>query len=233
MEGAMKHWGKTRWLSFAIHVTFVTVPFCAATVSAFVLWRDLFGSGWYAVPMVAVIDVLSLTGLILYITRVPSPFVPLRHALPFVSVVPLARELFILLERNGVFVAGSVTVIVIALFTWIAWQCFGTIERLFVSPVVAAREKTREQLEALSISLAQLSETSDVVRDFVTVWQGQRMTRVSAHASTPTVTSTVSTPPVLVDESKTAKVKALATERNVSESTAWRNVRAGEWKVEE
>jgi hypothetical protein len=221
MEGAMKHWGKTRWLSFAIHVTFVTVPFCAATVSAFVLWRDLFGSGWYAVPMVAVIDVLSLTGLILYITRVPSPF------------VPLARELFILLERNGVFVAGSVTVIVIALFTWIAWQCFGTIERLFVSPVVAAREKTREQLEALSISLAQLSETSDVVRDFVTVWQGQRMTRVSAHASTPTVTSTVSTPPVLVDESKTAKVKALATERNVSESTAWRKVRAGEWKVEE
>jgi hypothetical protein len=234
MGGVMKHWSKTRKLSFAVHALFVTVPFLASTVSAFVLWRDLFGSGWYAVPMVAVIDVLSLTGLILYIARVPSPFVPLRHALPFVSVVPLGRELYLLLEQNGWLVATCVTAIVIALFTWIAWQCFTTIERLFVPPVVAAREKTREQLEALSISLAQLGETSDVVREFMTVWQGQRLTRVSPHTVTSTITSTVSAPvPVLPDENKTAKVKALAVEHNVSESTAWRKIRAGEWKVEE
>jgi hypothetical protein len=226
----MTHWSNTRKLSFWVHVTFVTVPFLASTVSAFVLWQALFKSGWLAVPMVAVIDILALTGLILYIMRVPSPFVPLRHFLPVVSVVPLGRELYLLLQHNGPIVAGGVSAVVITLFTWIAWKCFGTIERLFVSPVEAAREKTREQLEALSVSLAQLSETSEVVREFVSGWQGQR--RVTAHASTPTVATTSTPVPALSDsDSKTARVKALAVEHNVSESTAWRKVRAGEWEV--
>jgi hypothetical protein len=145
----------------------VTVPFLASTVSAFMLWRDLFGSPWLAVPMVAVVDILALTGLVLYIARVPSPFVPLRHFLPVVSVVPLGRELYLLLQHNGWSIAGGVSLVVIALFTWIAWKCFTTIEQLFISPVDAAREKTREQLAALSIELGRLQETSAVVDSFV------------------------------------------------------------------
>lgn len=61
----MKQWTRTRRLSFVVHVGFVTVPFLASSVSAFLLWQELFRSPWLAVPMVAVIDVLALAGLVL------------------------------------------------------------------------------------------------------------------------------------------------------------------------
>jgi predicted RNA-binding Zn-ribbon protein involved in translation (DUF1610 family) len=49
----------------------------------------------------------------------------------------------------------------------IAWQCFRTIERLFISPVEAAKEKAREQIGALSVTLAQLDEMNGIVDGFV------------------------------------------------------------------
>jgi ABC-type transport system involved in cytochrome bd biosynthesis fused ATPase/permease subunit len=175
------------------------------------------------VPMVAIIDVLALTGLVLYIAGIPSPFVPLRHVLPFVSVVPLGVELYGALSHNDGVTAVIVTVIVVAIMVTVAWQCFRTIERLFVSPVTAAREKAREQLTALTVGMAQLMEQNSVVAEFVTAWQGQA------------VTATITDTPVALSEgeSKTARVKALADQYGVSMSTAWRKVKAGEWNVEE
>lgn len=218
----MTQWTIARRWSFAIHVAFVSVPFLASSVSALLLWYALFGSWLLAVPAVLVVDVLALTGLVLFIARIPSPFVPLRHALPFVSIVPLGRELYLLLAHNGVVTAVTVTLLSVIVLTAIAWKCFGTIERLFIDPVEAAREKAREQLSSLSIELAQLTEKNAVVQDFVTAWQGQYVTA--------TITETR---PALSDDSKTARVKALAVERGVSESTAWRKVKQGEWSIEE
>jgi hypothetical protein len=229
----VKHWSKTRLLSFGVHTLFVSVPFFAASASALILWHDLFGSWWYAVPMVAVVDVLALTGMVLYIARIPSPFQPLRHALPFVSVVPLGRELYLLLQHNGAVLAGSITLLVIALFTWIAWQCFTTIEALFIPPADAARERARERLGSIAVELARLSESNDVVREFVAAYQTPRVrSGVAAQAqseSAPVVTASV--PPALSSESKTARIKALAKRKKVAVSTAWRKVRAGEWEI--
>ena len=232
----MNQWTRVRWASFFVHVGFVSVPFLASSVSALLFWQSLFGSWWLAVPAVLVVDVLALTGLVLYIARIPSPFVPLRHALPFVSIVPLGRELYLLLEHNGIVTAALVTVLAVTVLTAIAWKCFDTIESLFVSPVTAAREKAREQLSLLTVELAQLTEKNAVVQDFVTAWQGQTVTAtvkeefdlpafLNEHFSKPA--------PALSDRSKTARVLALATARGVSESTAWRKVKAGEWSIDE
>jgi hypothetical protein len=49
----------------------------------------------------------------------------------------------------------------------IAWQCFRTIERLFISPVEAAKEKAREQIGAIAITLSQLDEMNGIVDGFV------------------------------------------------------------------
>lgn len=233
----MKHWSRQRKLSFVVHAAFVTVPFLASAISALIFWHDLFGGWRYAVPMVAVIDVLALTGLILSIARIPSPFVPLRHLLPVVSVVPLGRELYALLAHNGPATAGAVTAVVIVLFVWIAWQCFRTIEALFVSPVEAAREKARAQLDALAITIAALTETREAVNEYMIAWQPPRQLPRAAPATITPEVATISAPaPALSDdsmqaESKTARVKALAKERGVSESTAWRKVRRGEWSA--
>lgn len=218
----MNQWTRTRRWSFGIHVAFVSVPFLASSVSALLFWYNLFGSWLLAAPAVLIVDVLALTGLVLAIAHIPSPFVPLRHTLPFVSIVPLGRELYLLLAHNGWVVAVTVTLLSLIVLTAIAWQCFHTIERLFIDPVEAAREKAREQLSGLTVELAQLTEKNAVVADFVTAWQGQ--------AVTATVTETRL---ALTDDSKTARVRALAQERGVSESTAWRKVKAGDWSVEE
>lgn len=234
----MKHWSTTRRLSFAVHVTFVSIPLVAASVSALLFWHDLFDSWYFAVPMVTVIDLLALTGLVLFIARIPSPFVPLRHALPFVSIVPLARELYLLLESNGNLIAIPVTAIIIGIFTWIAWQCYRTIEHLFVSPAVAARERERERLSQLAVELEQLAEHDSILHEFVSVLTAPR--QITSQAMT--VAEPDMTQPALADNSatitslaesnsKTARVEALAQQHNVSVSTAWRKVRSGEWKV--
>lgn len=217
----MNQWTRARWISFIIHVGFVSIPFLASSASALLFWRSLFDSWWLAVPMVVIIDVLALAGLVLFIAHVPSPFVPLRHVLPFISVVPLGIELYGLLAHNGLVTAVIVTLLATTVMVTVAWQCFRTIEQLFVSPIEAAREKAREQLASLTVEIAKLTEKNAVVADFVTAWQGQIVTA--------TITST---PPALAEGgTKTARVKALAMERNVSEATAWRKVRAGEWEV--
>lgn len=216
----MKDWTRQRRISFAVHLVFVAVPFLASSISALLLWQALFNSWWLAVPAVLVVDILALTGLVLTIARVPSPFQPLRHALPFVSIVPLGRELYLLLEHNGLAIAVTVAVLAVTVLTAIAWKCFDTIEQLFISPVEAARERAREQLENVTVQLASLTEANAVVEGFVTAWQAQAV-RVTITDDRPS----------LSDGSKTAKVKALAVERGVSESTAWRKVKEGEWVI--
>lgn len=217
----MKNWTTARRISFAVHVFFVSVPFLASSISALLLWHALFDSWYLAIPAVLVVDILALTGLVLFIMRVPSPFVPLRRALPFVSVVPLGRELYLLLAHNDGVIAVGVTVLSVIVLTAIAWKCFDTIEQLFIDPVKAAREKAREQLAQLTVELAQLTEKNTVVEEFVTAWRGQQVQ----------ITITEERPALSDGLSKSAKVRALAVERDVSESTAWRKVQSGEWML--
>lgn len=233
----MNQWTRARWWSFGIHAGFVTIPFVASTASALLFWHTLFGSWLLAVPMVAIIDILALTGLVLYIAGIPSPFVPLRHVLPFISVVPLGVELYGALSHNDTVIAVIVTVLAVGILVTVAWQCFRTIERLFVSPVTAAREKAQERLGALTVGMTQLMEQNAIIADFVTAWQHQTVTatiKEGYHSQNiDAFLKEIGAPALSDSESKTAKVKALATEHKVSISTAWRKVKAGEWSVEE
>jgi hypothetical protein len=183
------YWTKRRKASLVIHVAFVLVPFILSTVSALLFWRAMFGGWLLAVPMVAVIEVLSLAGLVLFLTKIESPFVALRHLLPFISIVPLGRELYLHLYQNGPLVAWGLTIVATSILVAIAWQCFRTIERLFISPVEAAKEKAREQIGALSVTLAQLDEMNNIVDGFV-------VARMGYHAPSLTAARVAHTEPV-------------------------------------
>jgi hypothetical protein len=220
------YWTKRRWASLAIHVAFVLVPFTLSTASALLFWHAMFQSWWLAVPMVAVAEFLSLAGLVLFLTKIESPFVHLRHLLPFISIVPLGRELYLLLQHNATWVAWSLTVVATSVLVIIAWQCFRTIERLFIDPMEAAREKAHEQVAAFRLKLAQHEEMSLIVDDFV-------RERLDYHGTITTVQPLVleSTAPALT-LSKTARVKALAQATGKSESTVWRGVKDGTIKLD-
>lgn len=226
----MTHWTTKRKLSLGIHAGVVSIPFGFSTVSAFLFWRALFGDPWIAAPMVLVIDVLALLGLVLFIAGIASPFVWLRHLLPFISIVPLGVELYGLLAHNGPATAGALTVLVSSLFVVIAWKCFETIERLFIDPVEAAREKAREQLTALTVNLARLRETETAVDSFMLERLRYHMPSVTVQPPSNDSDMTVQPAPQL---SKTAQIKALAKERGMSESTVWRKVRAGDIELTE
>ena len=167
----MKHWTTKRKASFIIHALIVLIPFAFSAVSSLLFWRGLFGSWLLAAPLVAVIDGLALLGLILAIVGIASPFQALRHLLPFVSIVPLGIELFQALAHNGAWIAGGVAGLVTLILVLIAWQCFRTIERLFIDPVTAAKEKAREQLQQLAVAQAQLLEVQAITAQFVGEWQ--------------------------------------------------------------
>lgn len=217
----MTYWTNKRRASLAIHATVVLIPFGFSTGSALLFWQALFQSWLIAAPMVGVVDMLALLGLVLYLVRIESPFVALRHLLPFISVVPLGLELYALLEHNGAWVAVPATVVVIGVMVGVAWQCFRTIEQLFVSPIEAAREKAREQVRALTISMAQLREIESAADEFALERLQYRMPQVTV-ATVADASGGTRTP-----LSRTAQVKQIASERNVSESTVWRWISKG------
>lgn len=181
----MTYWTNKRRVSLAIHAAVVLIPFGFSTTSAVLFWHALFQSWFVAAPMVGVVDMLALLGLVLYLARIESPFVALRHLLPFISVVPLGLELYALLEHNGAWVAGAVTAIVTAIMAGVAWQCFRTIEALFISPIEAARERAREQVGAFTLTLAQLAEMNEIVDSFAAERMRYHAPTVIAHAASP------------------------------------------------
>lgn len=180
----MSYWTKRRWVSLAVHVAFVSVPFTLSTISALLFWHAMFQDWALAVPMVLVVEVLALAGLVLYLTGIESPFVSLRHLLPFISIVPLGREFYLQLRHNDAWVAWSLTVATTLILVAIAWQCFRTIERLFIPPVEAAKEKARAQVGALAVTLAQLNEMNGIVDGFV-------VERMRYHAPSLTAAKTI------------------------------------------
>jgi hypothetical protein len=116
----MQQWTKQRTIAFWFHVIVVAIPFTISAVSAWLFWYNLFQSNWMATAMVTVVDVLALSGLVLYIYRIESPFVWLRHALPFISVMPLGRPPYGLLAYSG-WTAYPVSLVATAILVAVAW----------------------------------------------------------------------------------------------------------------
>lgn len=217
----MKHWTFKRKVSFWTHTGIVIVPFSFSAVSAWLFWYGLFQDGWIASGMLVVIDALALLGLILYIARISSPFQILRHALPFVSIVPLGIELYGVLEPNGWGLAALIAILATAIMVTVAALCFRTIEQLFIPPLDAAREKAAYDVQSLVLTMEQLkvvSEAVEVFRGATTPSSPSPMLAIESDDSTATLTPL----------SKTEQVRRLATARGVSVSTMWRRVQSGE-----
>jgi len=216
----VQHWTKRRWASLIVHVLFVTVPFTISTVSALLFWKAMFNSWGLAVPMVAVIEVLALIGLVLFILRIESPFTGLRHLLPFISIVPLGRELYLLLAHNDPWIAWSLTVLATLILVVISWQCFKTIERLFIDPIAAAREKAREQVATFTRTLAQLEEMNVIVDGFVRERLEYRK-EVAVSVREPQGHAT--TPQALIEEDPLSEKKRVAA-RLRGDGRSWREI---------
>jgi hypothetical protein len=232
------YWTRARWVSLGVHAGIVTIPFTISAVSAFLFWQRLFNSALLAGVMVSVVDILALLGLILFIAGITSPFQALRHLLPFVSILPLGLELYTLLAHNGMAVSVVVSVVVTAILVTIAWQCFRTIEALFIDPVAAAREQAHAQLRGLLVAQAQLTQIRDVSESFAREWA--RPALVSAPTDTALTPPDTAPPVVSANDTATprrsltmARVAAMAQARGVSERTIWRKVRAGELTIDE
>lgn len=229
----MKHWTRKRKVSLVIHGMFVSIPFALSTISAILFWHVMFDSWLLAASMVSVLDVLALTGLVLYIARIPSPFVTMRHLLPIISIVPLGRELYLLLAHNDAWLAWSLTLLTTAILVVVAWQCFRTIEALWIDPVTAAREQAREQIAILDTKLAQLTVLSDAADNFA--WR--RLSAVTQalaadddpDITTVTIVSTADETVVTADRPvlSSAQARAIAARLGVSERTVRRHVSAG------
>ena len=162
----MDNWTFKRRASFWIHASIVTVPFSFSAISAWLFWFSLFKDGAIASAMIVVVDALALLGLILYIARIQSPFQALRHALPFVSIVPLGIELYGVLAPNGALIAGTIAVIVTSIMVVVAMLCFRTIEQLFISPLDASREKAQHDVAVLLLAHEQLQVVMRAVAVF-------------------------------------------------------------------
>ena len=184
----MKDWARKRKISLVVHVAFVSVPFLASTASAIHFWNTLSGNLLLAIGMMLVVEILALTGLVLYIYRIKSPFTVLRHALPFISIVPLGWELFQLLskqEGNSEAVVWTATVVVTVIFVFVSWRCFTTIEGLFVNTIEAAKEKAQEETQALQVWVAKQQETVGIVDAFVADYTSLKQQGTSLAVVTP------------------------------------------------
>lgn len=227
----MNLWTTRRKASLAVHSTIVLIPFVFGTVSALFFWQGLFQSWLIAAPMVAVIDVLALLGLVLFICRIESPFAVLRHALPFVSIVPLGIELWQLLTpHNAWWVTAPVTLLATGILVGVAWRCYTTIERLFVDPTVAAaelleeqataaRQRMTQQVAAMSTTLAALAEMEQMAVTAVQEWSQRPQLLIVQQPAMPALTG-----PVISRE----QAKAYGARRGVSERTVWRRLEKGE-----
>lgn len=216
----MTHWTLQRRISFGVHTGIVLIPFSFSAVSAWLFWYGLFHDAAIASAMVVVVDVLALLGLILYITHISSPFQGLRHALPFVSIVPLGIELYSVLEPNGWGLAALIAALATGIMVTVAALCFRTIEQLFIPPLEAVREKAERDVQALLLTMEQLR----VVSSAVDVFRGVAPAQAPVLALDDDSTALETTPPAL---SKTQRVKQMALAAGVSESTMWRNIQRG------
>lgn len=224
----MNRWTSRRKASLFVHSTIVLIPLVFGTISALLFWQSLFQSWLIAGAMVGVIDVLALTGLVLFICRIASPFAVLRHALPFVSIVPLGVELWRLLTpHNDIWVTAVIAVLATGILVAVAWRCYVTIEQLFVDPVTAAAELMKErataacqqmtqQVQALTTTLSALSAMETMAVEAVQEWS--RRPQLLLTSAQPVLTGPAE--PTVT----TQQVKAYAAKVGVSERTVWRRL---------
>ena len=165
---AMSNWGQRRWTSLIVHVVFAAIPFMASTAAAFNLWAALFGAGnWgYAALAVGTMEILALSSLILHIAHIEWPLSWLRHTLPFISILPLGWGLYELLAPNAGPWAVAIAVPATIWLVFLSFQLFTSMERLFIDPIEAMRERTTNDMKVLATTLTSYQVATRSMHDF-------------------------------------------------------------------
>lgn len=156
-----------RKISFAVHLAFIGIPLVMATISAFTWWSRAFGDPLIASALIATLEILGITSLILVIRRIPWPLAWTRRIIPAFSALPLGYELYTYLEPNvhnpG---AWGIALIITLWFTWLEFTLLQSFEGLFISRVEAMEEATRVRMESLAVSLQEWRTASHAVQQF-------------------------------------------------------------------
>src|SRR5690348_8571766 len=162
----MKNWTVKRKASLVVHSLVVAIPLTISTVAALLFWHSWFGSWLLAAPIVASVELLALTGLVLTIVRIESPFQHLRHLLPFISIIPMGYELSVQLnaQGNGGVIGGTIATLLVIIMVAIAAACYRTIEGLFISPVEAAQERATERANKAQEVIAESQAASNAIQ---------------------------------------------------------------------
>lgn len=151
-------WVRARKISLAVHVLVLSLPFGTATLSSFFFWQSLFHDSGLALLIVFIAEALALSSLVLYIARISWPLAWLRHALPFISIVPLGWEMYLLLRGNSPGIAIATSGIVTIWFVFLSFRLFRSLEDLFIDPILAAAEVEIERNEQSRIALTSALE---------------------------------------------------------------------------
>lgn len=163
----MTNWNRSRKVSFAVHLAFIALPLALATAAAFNWWSSAFGDPWIAAALIATLEILGITSLILYIQRVQWPLMWLRHLIPLFSTIPFGYELYTYLEPNvGIGGAIPLACAVVVWFAWIEFILLRSFETLFITPLEAVQEATRTRMESLALNLSEWQTAATAVRSF-------------------------------------------------------------------
>lgn len=143
----MKNWTSRRKESFIFHTTVAVITFGWSAVASVEFWTWIFGSIELALLMLTLVEIISVAGLVLYIRKIESPFIHLRHVLPFLPVIPLSIFTWSVVRQNDKWIAVSVTIFVVSIVVGLLWHCYRTIEKLFIDPLDAVLERANVEAQ--------------------------------------------------------------------------------------
>ena len=149
------NWDWRQYTSLVVHSLFGLIPLVYGTVSAWQFWYDMFGDGLTPTLLVGSVEAIALAGFLMYIASIESPFVHMRHGLPFVSVVGVCYELFKSLNKNNGdnwYISIPLTITVSIIFMAVLSTVYRAIENLFTDPFEKADRRIKRKVQELAIS---------------------------------------------------------------------------------
>lgn len=163
-------WSHKRKISLAIHILYLSVTFFSGLGASLLLWQSWFSAldqSWLAAALVVgTLETLAVTSLVLHIARIEWPLTPLRHALPFFSIIPLGYELFLSLSATNPWLAGCIATFLAAWFVFLSFRLLHSLEGLFIDSIEAAREQAKEEMGRVATTLARYQETKLAAESF-------------------------------------------------------------------
>lgn len=158
---------RLRSISLWAHVIYLVLVVSAGTIASWMLWFSWFNDALLSTIVVGTLEVLAISSLLLYVAHVQWPLAPFRHVLPFLSIAPLATELYNQLStRNSNWVAIPVSAGLGLWFLFLSHVLLSSFEKLFIDATEAARERAADQMSRLRQDLAIYQETRNAAESF-------------------------------------------------------------------